>query len=61
MDAGSGQARFLELGKAVSLIPKKGELGSTTRGFLEGFYFVWFGFWVFVYLFVSIFIAVVEW
>lgn len=61
MDAGSAQARFLELGRAISLITKKGEFGPTTRGSVEGFSFVWFGFGGFVYLFVSVFIAVVEW
>lgn len=61
MDAGSGQVHFLELGKPISLIPKKGEFGPTTRGLVEGFSFVWFGFGVFVCLFVSVFIAVVEW
>lgn len=49
---------FLELGKAISLIPKKGEFGPTTRGLVEGFSFLLLVLGVFVYLFVSVIIAV---
>lgn len=58
MGAGSGQACFLELGKAISSIPKKGEFGPTIRGLVEGFSFVLFVLGFFVYLFVSVFLAV---